>query len=361
MSAENIYPKIFQLLQDLISTQSFSREEENAAQVIRDFFNSENISYETRMNNTWAYNHHFDASKPTLLLNSHIDTVKPSALWTKDPFSPIVEDGKLYGLGSNDAGGALVCLIGAFLYFNAQENLPFNICVAATAEEEISGQNGIASISDVTNECNTAIVGEPTEMEMATAERGLMVIDATVHGVAGHAARDTGVNSIYKAIEDIEWFKTHQLEKQCPVLGPTKMTVTVIEAGKQHNVVPDVCKYVIDVRTTAAYEYEELVQFISENIHADLKPRSTRLQPSIIDKNHPIVQAAEALKINTFGSATLSDQALLKIPSIKMGPGKSERSHTADEFIFVSEIEQGLKNYIQLIENISCLPTKKSM
>ncbi len=361
MSTKNIYSKIFQLLQDLISTQSFSREEENAAQVIRDFFQSENIPFETRMNNTWAYNLHFDANKPTLLLNSHIDTVKPSALWTKNPFTPIIEEGKLYGLGSNDAGGALVCLIGTFLHFYPQQNLPFNICLAATAEEEISGQNGIASISDITNACNTAIVGEPTELEMATAERGLMVIDATVHGVAGHAARDTGVNAIYKAIEDVEWFKTHQLEKQCSVLGPTKMTVTVIEAGKQHNVVPDVCKYVIDVRTTAAYDYGELIQFMSENIHADLKPRSTRLQPSIIDNNHPIVQAAQTLKINTFGSATLSDQALLKIPSIKMGPGKSERSHTADEFIFVKEIEQGLKTYIQLIENISCLPTKKSM
>jgi acetylornithine deacetylase len=361
MSTKNIYPKILQLLQKLISTQSFSREEEKAAQVIRDFFNSESISFETRMNNTWAYNQHFDSNKPTLLLNSHIDTVKPSALWTKDPFTPIIEDGKLFGLGSNDAGGALVCLIGTFLHFYPQENLPFNLCITATAEEEISGQNGIALISDITNACNTAIVGEPTEIEMATAERGLMVIDATVNGIAGHAARDTGVNAIYKAVEDIQWFKTHQLEKQCPVLGPTKMTVTVIEAGKQHNVVPDVCKYVIDVRTTAAYDYEELIQFMSEHVHADLKPRSIRLQPSIIDKNHPIVQAGKILNIHTFGSATLSDQALLKIPSIKMGPGKSERSHTADEYIFVNELEQGLKTYIQLIENISCLPTKKSM
>lgn len=353
MSNAVIFPKILQLLKDLISTESLSRQEEQAAEVVRDFFRKEGISFETRFNNTWAFNRHFDTSKPTILFNSHIDTVKPSTLYTKDPFSPIIEDGKLYGLGSNDAGGALVTLIGTFLYFYEKENLPFNICMAATAEEEISGQNGIAAISDITSQCQLAIVGEPTEMQMATAERGLMVIDATVYGVTGHAARDTGVNAIYKAMEDIHWFKTHQLEKQCPVLGPTKMTVTVIEAGKQHNVVPDICKYVIDVRTTAAYDYQELIDFMSEHVHAELKPRSMRLQPSIIDEQHPIVQAAKKLQIPTFGSATLSDQALLKIPSIKMGPGKSERSHTADEFIFVDEIEKGLNIYIQLLENTS--------
>lgn len=353
MSQSIIFPKILQLLKDLISTESFSRQEDHAAEVVRDFFRKEDISFETRLNNTWAYNLHFDPYKPTILFNSHIDTVKPSALYTKDPFTPILEDGKLYGLGSNDAGGALVTLIGTFLYFHKKENLPFNICMAATAEEEISGQNGIALIADITSQCQLAIVGEPTEMQMAIAERGLMVIDATVYGVTGHAARDTGVNAIYKAIEDIHWFKTHQLEKQCPVLGPTKMTVTVIEAGKQHNVVPDICRYVIDVRTTAAYEYQELIDFMSSHVQAELKPRSTRLQPSIIDEQHPIVQAAKKLAIPTFGSATLSDQALLNIPSIKMGPGKSERSHTADEYIFVDEIEKGLDIYIQLLENTS--------
>lgn len=359
MSVNPIFPKIFELLQKLISTQSFSREEENAAQVVRDFFTTQGIAFETRMHNTWAYNKHFDAEKPTLLFNSHIDTVKPSALYTKDPFTPVVENGKLYGLGSNDAGGALVALIGTFLHFYDRTDLPFNLCIAATAEEEISGKNGIASISDITEKCAAAIVGEPTEMQMATAERGLMVIDATVYGITGHAARDTGVNAIYKAIEDIHWFKTHQLEKQCPVLGPTKMTVTVIEGGKQHNVVPDICKYVIDCRTTAAYDYDELVDFMSDHVHAELKPRSTRLQPSIIAEDHPIVAAAKKLGIETFGSATLSDQALLKIPSVKMGPGKSERSHTADEFIFVDELEEGLNIYIKLIENISCLPEEK--
>ncbi|MCO5231851.1 MAG: M20/M25/M40 family metallo-hydrolase [Chitinophagales bacterium] len=354
-----IFQKTFQLLKDLIATPSLSREEENAAQVIRDFFTTENIIFHTRQNNTWAFNKYFDKNLPTLLLNSHIDTVKPSSLYTKNPYSPIEEDGKLYGLGSNDAGGALVSLIGAFLYFYDQKNLPFNICIAATAEEEISGSNGIASISDITSSCTLAIVGEPTEMQMATAERGLMVIDATVYGVTGHAARDTGDNAIYKAIEDIHWIKNHQLEKLCPVLGATKMTVTVIEAGKQHNVVPDICKYVIDVRTTAAYDYEELIQFLQSHLHAQIQARSTRLQPSVIADEHPIVQAAKELNIPTFGSATLSDQALLKIPSIKMGPGKSERSHTADEYIFIQELEEGLNIYIQLIKKLSCLKVKK--
>ena len=350
--SETIYNKIFQLLKDLIATPSLSRDEHEAAQVIRTFFDRENVEYHHRKNNTWAYNKHYDANKPTLLLNSHIDTVKPSTLYTKEPFLPIVEDGKLYGLGSNDAGGALVALIGTFLYFYLREDLPFNLCIAATAEEEISGQNGIASLSDISEKCAAAIVGEPTEMQMAIAERGLMVVDATVYGVTGHAARDTGDNAIYKAIEDIQWFKTHELVKKCPVLGSTKMTVTVIEAGKQHNVIPDICKYVIDIRTTTAYEYEELLDFIRDHVHADIVPRSTRLKPSSIAESHPLVKSAHKLKIETFGSATLSDQSLLKIPSVKMGPGKSERSHTADEFIYIDELRQGLQIYIDLLENI---------
>ncbi|MCZ2393550.1 MAG: M20/M25/M40 family metallo-hydrolase [Chitinophagales bacterium] len=354
-----IFQKIFQLLKDLIATPSLSREEENAAQVIRAFFSSEKITFYTRNNNTWAYNLYFDESLPTILLNSHIDTVKPSALYTKNPFSPIEVDGKLYGLGSNDAGGALVTLIGAFLFFYDRKDMPFNICIAATAEEEISGQNGISSIADITSTCSLAIVGEPTEMQMATAERGLMVVDATVYGVTGHAARDTGDNAIYKAVEDIQWIKNYTLEKKCPVLGATKMTVTVIEAGKQHNVVPDICKYVIDIRTTAAYDYEELIHFLQTHLHGQLQARSTRLQPSVIADDHPIVQAAQQLNISTFGSATLSDQALLNIPSIKMGPGKSERSHTADEFIFIDELKEGLNIYIQLIKKLSCLKIKK--
>ncbi|MCO5247743.1 MAG: M20/M25/M40 family metallo-hydrolase [Chitinophagales bacterium] len=352
MGNPSLFDKVFELLKTLIATQSFSREEENVAKVIRAFLEQESVKFHHRKNNTWAYNKFYDESKPTLLLNSHIDTVKPSALYTNDPFQAIQKDGKLYGLGSNDAGGALVSLIGTFLHFYECEDLNFNLCIAATAEEEISGQNGIALITDITDNCDAAIVGEPTEMAMAIAERGLMVVDATVYGVTGHAARDTGDNAIYKAIEDIQWFKTHALVKQCPVLGPTKMTVTVIEAGKQHNVIPDVCKYVVDIRTTTAYDYDELLDFIRGHVHADIQARSTRLKPSIIPESHPLVQTAKQLKIKTFGSATLSDQALLKIPSVKMGPGKSERSHTADEFIFIDELRQGLQTYIELIQNM---------
>lgn len=348
---KTLFEEILELLQTLIGTQSFSREEENAAELIRGFLQAKNIPFETRGFNTWTYNIHFDDSKPTILLNSHIDTVKPSPKWTKVPFTPTIEDGKLFGLGSNDAGGALVALLGTFLHFYKQENLGFNLLFAATAEEEISGQNGIASISDITEKCAAAIIGEPTEMQMAISERGLLVLDATVHGQAGHAARDTGINAIYLAMEDIAWFKNNTLDRVCPVLGPTKTTVTIIEAGKQHNVVPDICKYVVDVRTTSAYSYDELLEIIRQNVHAEIQPRSTRLQPSIISEDHPLVKAAKSLGIQTFGSATLSDQALLKIPSVKIGPGKSERSHTADEYIFVDELERGLEVYISLLSN----------
>lgn len=355
---EELQLEVLRFLQSLIEIQSFSREEELAAEHVRKQLTKKKIVFHTQGNNTWAFNKYFDEEKPTLLLNSHIDTVKPSSLWTKNPFEAVIEGGKLYGLGSNDAGGALATLWGAFLYFNEAEDLPINICWAATAEEEISGQNGIASLQELTQSCSAAIIGEPTEMQMATAERGLMVIDAEVKGVAGHAARDTGINAIYLALDDIRWIKDTTPEKHCPVLGPTKMTVTVVEAGKQHNVVPDSCKYVIDVRTTAAYDYEELIAWMQSNLKAELKPRSLRLKPSIIDENHPLVLAGLKTRRKSFGSATLSDQALLNIPSIKIGPGKSERSHTADEFIFIKELEQGLLKYIDLINNITWLPKK---
>lgn len=352
----DILSDITGLLKKLIATPSFSREEGASAAVVRSFLNDKYIPFATRMHNTWAFNKHYDASKPTLLLNSHIDTVRPSSRYTRDPFSPEIEDGKLYGLGSNDAGGALVCLLGAFLHFYEEPDLPFNLCFAATAEEEISGQNGIALIQDIASQCSAAIVGEPTEMKMAIAERGLMVLDAEVKGVAGHAARDTGINAIYEALDDLKWFASKPTFRECPVLGPTKMTVTVIEAGKQHNVVPDTCRYVVDVRTTAAYSYDELLNWLQSHLKADIIPRSTRLKPSIISEKHPLVTTARNLGIDTFGSATLSDQALLHIPSVKIGPGKSERSHTADEFIFVDELREGLGIYIQLIENLPCLP-----
>jgi acetylornithine deacetylase len=353
------FRKVISFLEALISTPSLSKDEAAAAQVVRRFLEQEGIAMETRGHNTWAFNKHHQPNLPTILLNSHIDTVRASDRWSKEPFRPTYEDGKLYGLGSNDAGGALAALWGCFLHYYPKQNLPYNLCWAATAEEEISGQNGIASIADITQQCTFAIIGEPTEMQMATAERGLMVLDAEVKGVAGHAARDTGINAIYLAMEDVLWFKNAIPEKVCPVLGPTKMTVTIIEAGKQHNVVPDSCKYVVDIRTTAAYEYEDLLNWITDHTHAEIKARSTRLKPSLLPQGHPLVKVAETLKIPTFGSATLSDQALLNIPSVKIGPGKSERSHTADEFIYVEELQKGLDLYIDIIQELICLSTEK--
>jgi acetylornithine deacetylase len=350
MSIKESHTEAIDLLKKLIETQSFSKEEDAAAQIIRDFFQKKNITYNTHLNNTWAVNKHFDTQKPTLLLNSHIDTVKPSGAWTYNPFEACSIDDKLVGLGSNDAGAALVSLIATFVHFY-NEKLPFNILMAATAEEEISGANGIASILDKIK-IDFSIVGEPTEMKAAISERGLMVIDAVVHGKAGHAARNEGINSIYLAMEDVQWIKNYQFDKTSSELGPIKMTVTVIEAGKQHNVVPAICNYTIDIRTIGEYTYEEIIEIISKNVHAELKPRSLRLKPSLIDSNHPLVKAAESLNIKRFGSATLSDQALLDIPSIKMGPGVSERSHTADEYILISEIEQGIETYIKFIAQL---------
>jgi len=340
------------LLQQLIATTSFSKEEEKVADVIQKFLKSKKIPFESKLNNTWIKNKHFNFLKPTILLNSHTDTVKPVSGWIKDPFTPTLEEGKLFGLGSNDAGAALVTLLATFLYFYDKEDLKYNLIFAATAEEEISGKNGIEILDDITTNCEFAIVGEPTEMKMAIAEKGLMVIDAEVRGKAGHTARNEGVNAIYLAMIDVQWFQNYQFKKINPVLGPVKMTVSMIQAGTQHNVIPDSCKYTIDVRTIPEYNSEQLLEIISDNVKATINARSTRLQPSQIDKDHLIVKAAEKLNIETFGSSTLSDQTLLKIPSVKMGPGKSERSHTADEFIFIQEMEDGYSIYKKLLEHI---------
>lgn len=351
--SEDMHIPYIELLQKLISTQSFSKEEEQAAEIIRKFLKSKKIPFNTKLHNTWILNKHFNFLKPTILLNSHIDTVKPVAGWTKDPFNAIIEDEKLFGLGSNDAGAALVSLLATFIYFYDKEDLKYNFIFAATAEEEISGKNGIEQLDEITSSCEFAIVGEPTEMKMAVAEKGLMVIDAEIKGKAGHAARNEGINAIYLAITDVQWFQNYQFKKINPILGPVKVTVSMINAGTQHNVIPDSCKYTVDVRTIPEYTSEQILEIINDNVKADIKVRSTRLQPSQIEKEHIIVRAAEKLGIETFGSSTLSDQALLKIPSIKMGPGKSERSHTADEFILLQEIEEGIKTYIKLLEQVA--------
>jgi acetylornithine deacetylase len=341
-----------ELLKKLIKTPSFSKEEAPTAQIIELFLKQRGIRTYSKMNNIWAYNKHFDAAKPTILLNSHHDTVKPNSGYTRDPYSAEVEDGILYGLGSNDAGGCLVSLIATFLHFYDKEGLKYNFCLATTAEEEISGNNGLELVLPELGLLEFAIVGEPTQMNLAVAERGLMVLDCTSHGKAGHAAREEGENAIYKALKDIEWFRHFQFPKVSELFGPLKMSVTIINAGSQHNVVPAKCDFVVDVRVTDSYRNEEVLEIIRANVDCDVKPRSIRLKPSSIDKNHPIVVSGLALGRTTYGSPTTSDQALLDIPSLKLGPGDSGRSHIADEFIYLEEIREGIDLYIKILERI---------
>jgi acetylornithine deacetylase len=340
------------LLRELIKIPSLSREEDQTAALLKSFFRTHQIHFHEKANNIWAYNAHYDPSKPTILLNSHHDTVKPNPGYTRDPFAADMEDGKLFGLGSNDAGGALVSLIAAFRYFYPNPDLQYNLCLAATAEEEISGLNGIELILPELGTLDFAIVGEPTEMHLAIAEKGLMVLDCVATGVAGHAARDEGDNAIYKAIKDIEWFSTYRFPRESEVFGPVKMSVTVVNAGSQHNVVPATCNFTVDVRLTDAYSMEEVLQIIREHVSSEVQPRSMRLKPSSIDKHHPIVLAGLGMGRKTYGSPTTSDQALLNIPSLKMGPGFSGRSHMADEYIYVREIQEAISIYITLLNKI---------
>lgn len=340
------------LLKQLIATPSFSREEDQTAGILQAFFSERGIATSRHGNNVWAVNRHFDKSRPTLLLNSHHDTVKPNEGYTRDPFTPAVEDGRLYGLGANDAGGALTALATTFAHFYAAESPAFNLVFAASAEEEISGDGGLVALLDQLPPIDCAIVGEPTQMRMAVAEKGLMVLECCAHGRSGHAARDEGDNAIYRAMEDIEWIRSYRFPRQSQTLGPVKMTVTVIGAGEQHNVVPDRCRFTVDVRSTDAYSNQAILGIMKEHVNAEIEPRSTRLNPSFIPLDHPIVQAGEAMGLPQYGSPTLSDQAFLSVPSLKMGPGKSARSHTADEFITLDEIAQGIDIYINLLTKI---------
>ncbi|WP_422359156.1 M20 family metallo-hydrolase [Reichenbachiella sp.] len=340
------------LLSAMIETQSFSREEDEVATVVKSFFVNKGLSPFRSGNNLWLKSKHWDDAKPTILLNSHIDTVKPASSYTLDPFKAQIVDGKLYGLGSNDAGGPLVCLIQAFLHYQEQEGLLYNLILAATAEEEISGANGLASILDGLGKIDLAIVGEPTLMDMAVAEKGLVVLDCEAKGVSGHAARDEGENAIYKALTEIEKLKNFKFKNESAYLGPIKKTVTLIESGTQHNVVPDSCKFVVDVRTTDAYSNAETVQIIDELMDVEVKPRSLRLNSSGLSQDHPIVKRGEFLGMKKFGSPTLSDQALMSFDTIKIGPGDSARSHTADEYIGIDEIEEGIKGYIELLKDL---------
>jgi acetylornithine deacetylase len=347
---EDLKQKAINLLKRLIETPSLSKQEDKTAEILMEFLDQENITYKREKNNVWATNSHFNPEKPTILLNSHHDTVKANASYTRDPHQASQDGDKLFGLGSNDAGGPLVALWSAFVYFYTLENLPFNLVFAATAEEEISGKDGIEALLPFLPKIDLAIVGEPTLMQMAVAEKGLMVLDCKAKGISGHAARNEGKNAIYAAIEDINWFQNYVFEKQSAVLGPIKMSVTLIEAGTQHNVVPDECKFVVDVRLTDAYTMEETLEIIKKHLKAEVTPRSMRLKPSGIALDHPIVKKGIVMGMKTYGSPTLSDQALMPFASIKIGPGDSARSHTADEYIHVSEVFAGIDGYIGLLD-----------
>ncbi len=340
------------LLKQLIAIPSFSKEEDKTAQVLEAFFHSQGISFRRKGNNVWAQNKHFDPALPVIVLNSHHDTVKPNPGYTRDPFLPSIENEKLYGLGSNDAGGPLVSLLATFVHFYAQENLKYNFVVAATAEEEISGTGGIESIWSQLPKVDFAIVGEPTLCQVAIAEKGLMVLDCTAHGRSGHAAREEGINALYIAMDDIQWIRSYKFPKVSSTLGEIKMTATIINAGKQHNVVPAECTFTVDVRVTDQYSLEDVLDIIRSNIKSEVTPRSLRMRPSGIALDHPLVKAAKSMGLNLYGSPTTSDQALIPVPSVKMGPGDSARSHTADEFIYVKEIEQGISTYITLLERV---------
>jgi len=341
-----------ELLKNLISKQSFSGEENETALLLMQWFSSHNIKFESDKHNVWAKNNYFDASKKTILLNSHHDTVKPNKNYTKNPLNPEVIDDKLYGLGSNDAGGCLVSLLATFTYFYDKEELNYNFVIVASAEEESSGPNGLNSMLDIIPSIDFAIIGEPTLMQLAIAEKGLLVLDCEAKGTAGHAAHGIGDNSIYNAIEDIHWFQIFEFPKISETLGKVKMTVTQIEAGNQHNVIPASCKYVVDVRVTDAYSNREVLEIIQSNVKSEVVERSLRLNSSSIPKNHPIVQAGIKLGRETYGSPTLSDQAVLSCPSLKLGPGESLRSHTADEYIYIREIEEGIDLYVKILEEI---------
>lgn len=341
-----------ELLQQLISIPSFSREEEKTANLLMSFFNHHGMAAIRKGNNVWAINKCFDPGKPTILLNSHHDTVKPNPGYTRDPFSADIENEKLYGLGSNDAGGPLVSLITTFFFFYNEPNLKYNLVMAATAEEEISGTNGIEMIWNDLPKIDFAIVGEPTLTDIAVAEKGLLVLDCITQGKAGHAAREEGVNAIYKALKDIDWFRSYQFPKISDSLGSVKMSVTVIHAGQAHNQVPSECTFTVDVRVTDAYTLEEVLDIINQHVSCEVMPRSLRLRSSGVSEGHPLVVAGNSLGKKLYGSPTTSDQALIPVPSIKMGPGDSARSHSADEFIYVQEIEEGIDSYIALIEKI---------
>ena len=347
------YYEAIDLLKGMISRPSFSREETAVADYLQKCWSDAGHHLFRKGNNLWIIAPGFDFAKPTLLLNSHIDTVKPAAGWQKDPFLPEeTEDDRLYGLGSNDAGASVVSLYEAFTILSAKAQ-PYNLIFLASCEEEVSGKNGIESVLPELPPIRFAVVGEPTGMRPAIAEKGLMVLDCVATGKAGHAARNEGVNAIYKAIEDINWFSTYQFPEKSDLLGPVKMTVTIIKAGTQHNVVPDRCEFTVDIRSNEFYSNERLFELIKEQVGCEIKARSFRLNSSRTEPEHPFVQRCLMLGNEPFGSPTLSDQALMRFPSVKIGPGDSARSHSADEFIYGPEIRDAITTYVRLLDGLA--------
>lgn len=352
MNEDYLSSEAVSILKSLIGIPSTSKEEEAVADFLQNYIESIGIVVNRKGNNLWCLSPMFDLNKPTILLNSHIDTVKPVNGWKKQPFTPIEEDGKLYGLGSNDAGASVVSLLQVFRQLSAKEQ-NYNLIYLASCEEEVSGKNGIESILPNLPPINLGIVGEPTDMQPAIAEKGLMVLDVTAYGRAGHAARDEGENAIYKALEDITWFRDFRFEKESALLGPVKMSVTQINAGTQHNVIPDKCTFVVDIRSNELYNNEEIFEIIKSKIKSEVNARSFRLNSSQIAESHPFVKKAIELGRVPFGSPTLSDQALMSFPTVKMGPGKSSRSHTADEYVMISEIDEAIGLYIDILDGLA--------
>ena len=353
MTTTELYSEAVGLLKQLIATPSFSKEENDTAEIICAFFKRHEVPFARVGNNIYAKNKYYDVNKPSILLNSHHDTVLPNKGYTMDPFTPVEKEGKLFGLGSNDAGGCLVSLMATFLHFYGQADTSHNVVFAASAEEEISGVNGIELVLPFLGNIDFGIVGEPTKLEMAVAERGLMVIDCLAIGRAGHAARNEGENALYKAVDDINWIRNYKFEKVSSLLGESRLTVTVIDTdNKQHNVVPAQCKFVIDVRVNELYTFEEILEALKQNLKSQFKPRTTRMKSTSIALDHPLVLAGIQLGKGYYGSPTTSDKALMPFPTLKMGPGDSARSHTADEFIYLEEIQNGIGTYIKLIEQI---------
>ncbi|MCP9533617.1 M20 family metallo-hydrolase [Prevotella copri] len=349
MTQEQYVSDAVQLLKKLIATPSVSRNEKDAADIMEQTIRSYGFEPQREANNLWIIDPHYDESRPTLLLNAHIDTVKPVASWSRDPFSPDVEDGVLYGLGSNDCGGGLCSLLQIFRMLTEKPQ-SYNLIYLASAEEEVSGKDGITRVLPLLPHIDLAIVGEPTGMNPAVAEKGLMVLDVIAHGKSGHAARNEGVNAIYEALDDMRWIRDYKFEKVSEFLGPTKMTLTVVNAGTQHNVIPDKCTMLVDIRTNEFYDNEEVYEFIRQHLKSEVKAHSFRLKSSRIDPEHPLIRKCVAMGMKPFGSPTLSDQALMHFPSFKLGPGESSRSHSANEFIRISEIRDAIAKYETLLD-----------